>query len=102
MEVEKFQSHKGIVLKDIRFIFFLLALTPATMVDFDTGVLPLYCVRLTLSRILTFGMLTAVNTVLIIFIEVPLNTAMTKNRLRKSHWHLALYLSVWDLGQQLL
>lgn len=77
-EVEKYQSHKGIVLKDVRFIFFLLALTPATMVIFQhLGVLPLYLVKDLHFQTSTFGMLTAVNTILIIFVEVPLNTAMT-------------------------
>lgn len=84
-EVEKLQSHKGIVLKDIRFMFFLLALTPATMVIFQhLGVLPLYLVKDLHFQTSTFGMLTAVNTVLIIFVEVPLNTAMTNWSEKKS------------------
>jgi len=84
-EGEKLQSHKGIVLKDIRFIFFLLALTPATMVIFQhIGVLPLYLVKDLHFQTSTFGMLIAVNTVLIIFVEVPLNTAMTNWSEKKS------------------
>ncbi len=84
-EGEKLQSHKGNVLKDIRFIFFLLALTPATMVIFQhIGVLPLYLVKDLHFQTSTFGMLIAVNTVLIIFIEVPLNTAMTNWSEKKS------------------
>lgn len=84
-EVEKLQSHKGIVLKDIRFLFFLLAITPATMVIFQhLGVLPLYLVKDLHFQTSTFGMLTAVNTVLIIFVEVPLNTAMNNWSEKKS------------------
>jgi MFS family permease len=84
-EVEKLQSHKGIVLKDIRFLFFLLAITPATMVIFQhLGVLPLYLVKDLHFQTSTFGMLTAINTVLIIFIEVPLNTAMNNWSEKKS------------------
>jgi MFS family permease len=77
-EVEALQSHKGTVLKDIRFVFFLLALTPVTMVMFQhIGVLPLYLVKDLGFQTSTFGMLVVVNTILIIFVEVPLNTAMT-------------------------
>lgn len=84
-EVERLQSHKGLVLKDFRFMFFLLALTPATMVIFQhLGVLPLYLVKDLQFQTSTFGMLTAVNTILIIFVEVPLNTAMTNWSEKKS------------------
>jgi len=84
-EVEQLQSHKGSVLKDLRFLFFLLAITPATMVIFQhLGVLPLYLVKDLHFQTSTFGMLTAVNTVLIIFIEVPLNTAMNSWSEKKS------------------
>ena len=84
-EVEALQSHKGTVLKDIRFIFFLMALTPVTMVMFQhIGVLPLYLVKDLGFQTSTFGMLVVVNTILIIFIEVPLNTAMTNWSDRKS------------------
>ncbi len=84
-EVEKLQSHRGSVFKDFRFLFFLLAITPATMVIFQhLGVLPLYLVKDLHFQTSTFGMLTAVNTVLIIFVEVPLNTAMTSWSEKKS------------------
>lgn len=84
-EVVKLQSHTGTVLKDLRFLFFLLAITPATMVIFQhLGVLPLYLVKDLHFQTSTFGLLTAVNTVLIIFIEVPLNTAMTQWSEKKS------------------
>ena len=84
-EVEKLQSHRGTVLKDLRFLFFLLAMTPATMVIFQhLGVLPLYLVKDLHFQTSTFGMLTAVNTVLIIFVEVPLNTAMNSWSEKKS------------------
>jgi MFS family permease len=84
-EVEKLQSHKGSVLKDVRFVFFLLALTPATMIIFQhIGAFPLYLVKDLHFQTSTFGALTAVNTVLIIFVEVPLNTAMTNWSEKKS------------------
>lgn len=84
-EVEKLQSHKGTVLKDIRFIIFLLAITPATMILFQhIGALPLYLVKDLQFKTSTFGMLTAVNTVLIIFMEVPLNSVMTTWSEKKS------------------
>jgi len=84
-EVRELQAHKGIVLKDIRFMIFLLAIIPATMVIFQhLGVYPLYLVKDLHFQTSTFGMLTAVNTVLIIFVEVPLNTAMTNWSEKKS------------------
>jgi MFS family permease len=83
--VEHPHFHKGSVLKDLRFIFFLLAVTPATMVIFQhIGVYPLYLVKDLHFQTSTFGMLTAVNTILIIFVEVPLNTAMTNWSEKKS------------------
>ena len=48
------------------------------------GVLPLYLVKDLHFQTSTFGMLTAINTVLIIFIEVPLNTAMNNWSEKKS------------------
>lgn len=84
-EVEKLQSHKGIVLKDFRYMFFLLALIPATMVIFQhLGAYPLYLVKDLHFQTSTFGVLSAVNTVMIIFIEVPLNTAMSSWSEKKS------------------
>ncbi len=84
-ELEKHQSHKGTVLKDVRFLFFLFAITPATIVIFQhLGVLPLYLVKDLHFQTSTFGMLIAVNTVLIIFVEVPLNIAMSAWSEKKS------------------
>ncbi len=95
-EVEALQSHKGAVLKDIKFVFFLLALTPVTMVMFQhIGVLPLYLVKDLGFQTSTFGMLIAVNTILIILVEVPLNTAMTNWSEKKS---LALGAILAGLG----
>jgi len=65
------------VLKDRHFLYFLLAMLPVEMVFFQTlATMPLFLVG---QRGLTeagFGMLLAINTVLIILVEVPLNTAM--------------------------
>ena len=84
-EVERLQYHKGSIFKDLRFLFFLIALIPVTMVLFQhLGVFPLYLVEDLHFKPSTFGMLTAVNTVLIIFVEVPLNAAMTNWSEKKS------------------
>jgi len=48
------------------------------------GVYPLYLVKDLHFQTSTFGMLTAVNTILIIFVEVPLNTVMTDWSEKKS------------------
>ena len=62
------------------FLLFMLALIPVELVFFQLlGGLPLYIVRELKYSTSTFGILMAVNTVLIIIVEVPLNNAM-------AHW----------------
>lgn len=64
-------------LKDYHFLYFLLALIPVEMVFFQSdAAMPLFLVRdlgLTPS---VYGTLFAVNTVIIVLLEVPLNAAM--------------------------
>lgn len=62
-----------------RFLFFLLALMPAVLVFFQlNSAFSLFMVRdLKLSES-AFGLMFTVNTVLIILIEIPLNTAMAR------------------------
>lgn len=62
------------VIKDLQFIYFLLASIPVTIVFFQHfTTMPLFIVEdLGFTRT-AFGLFTAVNTVIIIFIEVPLN-----------------------------
>lgn len=68
---------KVTVFKDKRLIYFLLALIPVEIVFFQhVGALPLFIVSDLGFSNAVFGLLTAVNTVLIIFIEVPLNDSM--------------------------
>lgn len=71
-------AHKKVsVFSDRRLLYFLLALIPVEIVFFQhIGAYPLFIVTgLGFSNAI-FGYLIAVNTVLIIFIEVPLNDAM--------------------------
>lgn len=66
---------------DRRLIYFLLALFPVIMVFFQmTAGLPLFLVRDLGFRESTYGMLFTLNTLIIILLEVPLNTAMTRWR----------------------
>jgi MFS family permease len=66
------------VLKDRRFVYFLVAMIPVELVFFQTlAAMPLFLVRDLHFTEAGFGMLLAINTVLIILVEVPLNTAMT-------------------------
>jgi MFS family permease len=76
--VEKNISHQKVnVLKDKRLLYFLLALIPVEIVFFQhIGALPLFIVSDLGFTNAVFGFLTAVNTVIIIFIEVPLNDSM--------------------------
>lgn len=67
------------VFSNKKFIYFLLALIPVEIVFFQhIGALPLFMVNDLGFSNAVFGYLVAVNTVLIIFVEVPLNDAMRK------------------------
>lgn len=66
-------------LTDKPFLFFLLAMLPVSIVYMQSmSTLPLFVVENLGFSNAVFGMLTAVNTVLIILIELPLNASMTK------------------------
>ena len=65
------------VFRNRRFIFFLLAMLPIEMVFFQSlAAMPLFIVRDLHMTEAGFGTLLAINTVMIILIEVPLNSAM--------------------------
>jgi MFS family permease len=65
------------VLRDRRFLYFLIAMLPVEMVFFQSlAAMPLFVVRDLHVSEAGFGMLLAINTVMIILTEVPLNTAM--------------------------
>lgn len=69
-------SYTG-VLQDRRFLYFLIAMLPIEMVFFQSlAAMPLFVVRDLHISEAGFGMLLAINTVIIILTEVPLNTAM--------------------------
>ncbi|MGD8306480.1 MAG: MFS transporter [Ignavibacteria bacterium] len=76
-------SKKISVFKNRLFIYFLLALIPVDIVFFQhIGALPLFVVgELEFSKSM-FGILMAINTVLVIIVEVPLNDAMRNWK----HW----------------
>ena len=66
------------VLRDRRFLYFLFAMLPVEMVFFQSlAAMPLFVVRDLHVSEAGFGMLLAINTVMIILTEVPLNTAMS-------------------------
>ena len=78
-------NQKVSVFSDRKLIYFLLALIPVEIVFFQhIGALPLFIVSDLGYTNAVFGLLTAVNTVLIIFIEVPLNDSMRNWDDRKS------------------
>jgi predicted MFS family arabinose efflux permease len=103
--------------------YFLLALLPTLLVFFQTQAsMPLYVVRYINLDERDFGLLLTVNTVLIIFIEVPLNSAIAGWSHRRSlplgtllsgggfallmltggFWTAALTVAVWTLGEIIL
>jgi MFS family permease len=66
------------VLKNRRFIYFLIAMVPIELVFFQPmAAMPLFLVRDLHFTEAGYGMLFAVNTLIIILIEVPLNMAMS-------------------------
>ena len=82
------------VLKDRRFIYFLIAMLPIELVFFQQmAAMPLFLVRDLHMTEAGYGMLFAVNTLIIILVEVPLNMAM-------SDWshRLALALGAFLVG----
>jgi MFS family permease len=65
------------VLKDRRFIYFLIAMLPIELVFFQPlAAMPLFLVRDLHMTEAGFGLLLAINTVIIILVEVPLNSVM--------------------------
>jgi len=84
--IEEHTVHEKVnVFADRRLLYFLLALIPVEIVFFQhIGALPLFIVSDLGYTNAVFGLLTAVNTVLIIFIEVPLNDSMRNWDDRKS------------------
>ena len=83
------------VLRDRNFLFFLLAITPVQLVFFQhIGGLPLYIVDDLKYSTAAFGLLSAINTVLVIIAEVPLNNMMSSMSYRKSMFIGALFAAV--------
>jgi MFS family permease len=83
------------VLGDTKFLFFLLAIIPAQLVFFQhIGGLPLYIVDDLKYSTAAFGLLTAINTVLIIIVEVPLNNAMSNMAYGRSMFIGAMFAAV--------
>jgi MFS family permease len=73
------------VLKDRRFIYFLFAMLPVELVFFQSlAAMPLFLVRDLHFTEAGFGLLLAINTVIIILVEVPLNSAMSDWSHRRS------------------
>jgi len=73
------------ILNDKYFLFFLFAVIPANLVFFQhLGALPLYIVSDLGYTTAAFGLFGAINTVMIIFLEVPLNNWMNDTPYRKS------------------
>ena len=73
------------ILNDKYFLFFLFAVIPANLVFFQhLGALPLYIVDDLGFTTAAFGLFGAINTVTIIFLEVPLNNWMNDTPYKKS------------------
>jgi MFS family permease len=72
-------------IKDRILLYFIIALLPVTMVIFQFfGAMPLFLVKELHFDTSTIGLVFAVNTVMIIFLEVPLSTATSKWTDKKS------------------
>jgi MFS family permease len=74
------RTHRFGALADRRLVYFLAALLPVELVLFQTeGAMPLFLVRDLSFPASAYGLLLTINAAIIIFVEVPLNTAM-------QHW----------------
>jgi predicted MFS family arabinose efflux permease len=79
------------ILADFRLLFFLLALIPVELVLFQTqAAMPLFLVKDMNINEAVYGALMSVNTVMIIFLEVPLTLSI-------AHWHSRRALSLGSL-----
>jgi MFS family permease len=66
----------GTALRDRRYFFFVVAMVPVLAVIFQClGGMSLYVVRDLGAKTSTYGLLLAINTVLIVFLDVPINAA---------------------------
>lgn len=84
-ESDKRSIYKLSVLSDKAFLFFLFAVIPVNLVFFQhIGALPLYIVDDLCYTTAAFGLLSAVNTVMIIILEVPINDLMGNISYKKS------------------
>lgn len=73
------------IFSDKLFLFFLVAVVPVNLVFFQhLGALPLYIVDELGFSTAAFGLLSAMNTVMIIFLEVPLNDWLSEISYKKS------------------
>jgi MFS family permease len=111
------------ILTDFRLLFFLAAMIPVELVLFQTqAAMPLYLVRdLNISETI-YGSLMAINTVMIIFLEVPLTLAIERWPHRRSLsigsllfaigfgalamvtgiWSVGLTIVIWTVGEMIL
>ncbi|RPI66884.1 MAG: MFS transporter, partial [Ignavibacteriales bacterium] len=77
-------KHSGI-LRDKAYLYFLISIIPVQIVFFQhIGAMPIYVVSELGFSTAVFGLLAIINTVLIIFIEVPLNESITGWSFKKS------------------
>jgi len=73
------------IFSDKVLLFFLIAIIPVNLVFFQhIGPMPLYIVNDLSYSTAVFGLFSAINTILIIIIEVPLNTFMNDTSYKKS------------------
>ncbi|MDP2364800.1 MAG: MFS transporter [Ignavibacteria bacterium] len=83
--IEEVSKVRFSIFSDKTFLFFLFAVVPANIVFFQhLGALPLYIVDDIGYTTAIFGLFSAINTVLIIIVEVPLNNWMNDVSYRKT------------------
>ncbi|UCH65406.1 MAG: MFS transporter [Ignavibacterium sp.] len=74
---DELPKKKFSILSNRKFLYYLIAIIPVQIVFFQhIGSLPIFIVEQLMFSKSTFGFLMAINTVMIILIEVPLNDAM--------------------------
>jgi MFS family permease len=111
------------ILADFRLMFFLLAMIPVTLVLFQTqAAMPLFLVSDLGIKETIYGSLMAINTLMIIFLEVPLTLAIERWPHRRALslgsflfalgfgalaivtgiWSVGLTIVIWTVGEMIL
>ena len=120
---QKSRSSSSAAWKDMRFVYFMIALIPVTFVFFQhISSMPLYLVQDLHLSPAQYGLMFTINTLLIVFLEVPLNLSTIQWTHRKNlmvgsalfaigfgalafsvgFWSVTASVVIWTFGEMIL